>query len=99
MIAREPLEALRPQDRHVRARSVETYDLEHEVVDMTVAEEMREVVDALLAQHGMVQVPTLDDLLETTTLMAFGKDKPAGRRIGTLSGSGGEIGWTAALMR
>jgi RNA polymerase sigma-70 factor (ECF subfamily) len=46
-VVRQESARRRREDRHVRARSVETYDLEHEVVDMTVAEEMREVVDAL----------------------------------------------------
>jgi acyl-CoA synthetase (NDP forming) len=51
-----------------------------------------EIIDALLSQHGIVQVPSLDHLLEVTTLFALGKDKPAGRRLATLSGSGGECG-------
>jgi acetate---CoA ligase (ADP-forming) len=51
-----------------------------------------EVLDALLAQHGIIQVFSLDELNETTALLSLGKDKRAGWRVGVLSGSGGECG-------
>ncbi len=51
-----------------------------------------EIMDALLAQHGIIQVFSLDELNETTALLSLGKDKRAGWRVGVLSGSGGECG-------
>lgn len=51
-----------------------------------------EIMDALLAQHGVIQVFSLDELNETVALLSLGKDKRAGWRIGVLSGSGGECG-------
>jgi acetate---CoA ligase (ADP-forming) len=51
-----------------------------------------EIMDALLAQHGIIQVFSLDELNETASLLAQGKDKSAGRGVGVLSGSGGECG-------
>ncbi|HLG73160.1 MAG TPA: acetate--CoA ligase family protein [Chloroflexota bacterium] len=51
-----------------------------------------EIMDALLRQHGYIQVHSLDDLNETIALLAVGKDQPAGWRLGVFSGSGGEVG-------
>ncbi|HVA23326.1 MAG TPA: acetate--CoA ligase family protein [Chloroflexota bacterium] len=51
-----------------------------------------EIMDALLAQHGIIQVFSLDELNETTALLSLAKDKRAGWRVGVLSGSGGECG-------
>ncbi len=52
-----------------------------------------EVIDAALRQGGIVQVRTLNELIDTVSLFscgAFLKRYDGGRRIGVLSGSGGE---------
>jgi acyl-CoA synthetase (NDP forming) len=51
-----------------------------------------DIMDALLRQHAIIQVSSLDELNETVALLALAKDRPAGRRVGVLSGSGGECG-------
>ncbi|HEX6513444.1 MAG TPA: acetate--CoA ligase family protein [Chloroflexota bacterium] len=51
-----------------------------------------EIMDALLRQHGLLQVSSLDELIETTSLLSLAKDEPAGWRLGVFSGSGGECG-------
>ena len=50
-----------------------------------------EACDAALAASGAIQVFTLDELLETAALVSQISKKPAARRIGALSLSGGEI--------
>ncbi|HLQ31978.1 MAG TPA: acetate--CoA ligase family protein, partial [Chloroflexota bacterium] len=54
-----------------------------------------EILDALLRQHGIIQVSSLDELNETVALLALAKDKRAGLRLGVFSGSGGECGRVA----
>jgi acetyltransferase len=52
-----------------------------------------EVIDAALRQGGIVQVRTLNELIDAVSLFsceAFVKRHHGGRRIGVLSGSGGE---------
>jgi acetate---CoA ligase (ADP-forming) len=52
-----------------------------------------EVVDAALRQSGIIQVRTLNELIDTVSLFScetFVKRHNGGRRIGVLSGSGGE---------
>ena len=52
-----------------------------------------EVVDAAFRQSGIVQVRTLNELIDTLSLFScdtFAKRYRGGRRIGVLSGSGGE---------
>ena len=50
-----------------------------------------EACDAALAASGAIQVFTLDEMLETAFLISELKTKPAGRSVGALSLSGGEI--------
>jgi acetate---CoA ligase (ADP-forming) len=52
-----------------------------------------EVVDAALRQSGIIQVRSLNELIDTVSLFScetFVKRHNGGRRIGVLSGSGGE---------
>jgi acetate---CoA ligase (ADP-forming) len=52
-----------------------------------------EVVDAALRQSGIIQVRSLNELIDTASLFScesFVKRHNGGRRIGVLSGSGGE---------
>jgi acetyltransferase len=52
-----------------------------------------EVVDAALRQSGVIQVRSLNELIDTVSLFScetFVKRHNGGRRIGVLSGSGGE---------
>ena len=50
-----------------------------------------EACDAALAASGAMQVFTLDELLETAALVSQLRTRPAARKIGALSLSGGEI--------
>jgi acyl-CoA synthetase (NDP forming) len=50
-----------------------------------------EACDAALAASGAIQVFTLDELLETAVLVTQIRTRPAARKIGALSLSGGEI--------
>jgi acetyltransferase len=50
-----------------------------------------EACDAALAASGAMQVFTLDELLETAALVSQLSTRPAARKIGALSLSGGEI--------
>ena len=53
----------------------------------------RKVIDAAFRQGGIVQVRSLNELIDTVSLFAcetFVKRHNGGRRIGVLSGSGGE---------
>ncbi|HSE91433.1 MAG TPA: acetate--CoA ligase family protein [Candidatus Binatia bacterium] len=52
-----------------------------------------EVVDAALRQSGIIQVHSLNELIDTVSIFScetFVKQHNGGRRIGVLSGSGGE---------
>ena len=53
-----------------------------------------EACDAALAANGVIQVFTLDELLETAALVSQIRGRPTARRIGALSLSGGEIALT-----
>ena len=52
-----------------------------------------EIIDAVLRQHGIVQVSSLNEMLDTLTLMDAAKDhRRRGWRVAVLSGLGGECG-------
>ncbi len=55
-----------------------------------------EIVDAVLRQSGIVQVTSLNEMLDTLTLLAAVRKPPrAGWRVAVLSGLGGECGRVA----
>ncbi|MFI5267013.1 MAG: acetate--CoA ligase family protein [Chloroflexota bacterium] len=51
-----------------------------------------EIVEAALKQSGIIQVTSLNALMETIVLLAEAGDRPTGWRLGVLTGSGGESG-------
>jgi len=55
-----------------------------------------EIIDAVLRQHGIVQVASLNEMLDTLTLMDAVRDyRRRGWRVAVLSGLGGECGRVA----
>ncbi|HZF06567.1 MAG TPA: acetate--CoA ligase family protein [Patescibacteria group bacterium] len=55
-----------------------------------------EIIDAVLRQHGIVQVASLNEMLDTLTLMDAIRDyRRRGWRVAVLSGLGGECGRVA----
>src|SRR5262249_10899921 len=51
-----------------------------------------EIVDAVLKQSGIVQVATLNEMIDTLALMSAGLGHRGGFRVAVLSGLGGECG-------
>jgi acetyltransferase len=54
-----------------------------------------DVIDALLRQSGIVQVSTMNQLIETTYLFGAAGERRSGWRVGVLTGSGGESGYVS----
>src|SRR5262249_43420817 len=54
-----------------------------------------EIVDAVLKQSGIVQVATLNEMIDTLALMSAGLGHRGGVRVAVLSGLGGECGRAA----